>query len=287
MSSTDLPALFVSHGSPMIAIEPSATADFLRTLGPAIDRTFGRPRAVLALSPHTAARQPVLLAGARHVAVHDFGGFPDALYAMRYDAPGAAALAIEVQALLARAGIAVDILDEGGLDHGIWTVLTHLWPAADVPVLPLALVPHGTPAAQWALGEALAPLAGEGVLLLASGSLTHDLRRFFGGGPRAALDAPAAPDVVAFQGWVADRVAAGDRAALLDYRVRAPHAVAQHPTDEHWLPFYVAAGAGGLAGAQRLHDRVQHAALAMDAYAFGPGAAALAAALDVEALAAG
>lgn len=281
---TALPALFVSHGSPMIAIEPSPTADFLRDLGPAIDRCFGRPRAVLAVSPHTATRAPVLLAAPRHAAVHDFGGFPAALHAMRYDAAGAPALAAEAQALLAQAGIAAQVLPEAsGLDHGIWTVLTHLYPNADLPVLPLSLVPHDSPAAQWALGAALAPLAADGVLLLASGSLTHDLRRFFGG-PRAPLDAPATPDVVAFQDWVAERVAAGDQAALLDYRRLAPHAVAQHPTDEHWLPFYVAAGAGGLAGARRLHGAVQHAALAMDAYAFGTGAPALADALRAEAL---
>lgn len=270
-----LPSLFVSHGSPMIAITPSPTVDFLRRLGPAIDATFGRPRAILAVSPHTATRVPVLLAGARHEAIHDFGGFPDELFAQRYDAPGAPELAPRVQARLGEAGIDVRSVPEGGLDHGLWTVLKHLWPAADVPVLPLSLVPDASPARQWALGEALAPLADEGVLILGSGSLTHDLRRFMR--QRPALDAPAMADVVAFADWVADTVRHGDRAALLDYRRQAPHAAALHPTDEHWLPFYVAAAAGGLgAPAQRLHDAVQHAALAMDSYAFGPGAAALA-----------
>ncbi|WP_309625005.1 class III extradiol ring-cleavage dioxygenase [Methylibium sp.] len=279
MNNTPLPSLFVSHGSPMIAIEPSPTLDFLRRLGPAIDATFGRPRAVLVVSPHTATREPVLLAAKRHAAVHDFGGFPSALYELRYDAPGDPALAERALALLQAAGIAAHTSTDGGLDHGIWTVLRHLWPDADVPVLPLSLVPSASPAVQWALGEALAPLAAQGVLMLGSGSLTHDLRRFFGG-VRAALDAPVAPDVVAFADWVAARVAAGDRQALLDYRRQAPHAVAQHPTDEHWLPFYVAAGAGGLAApAVRLHDAVQHGALAMDAYAFGAGAERLAQAL--------
>ena len=279
--NTPLPTLFVSHGSPMIAVEPSATVDFLRRLGAALDASFGRPRAVLAISPHTSANEPLLLAAPRHAAVHDFGGFPPALYALRYDAPGAPDLAQQVLATLRAQGIAARAdATRGGLDHGIWTVLRHLWPDADVPVLPLALVPTAPPAAQWALGAALAPLAAEGVLVLASGSLTHDLRRFFGT-VRAAIDAPADADVVAFADWVAERVAAGDRDALLDYRARAPHAKAQHPSDEHWLPFYVAAGAGGLqAPAQRLHSAVQHAAFAMDAYAFGDGATALAAALQ-------
>jgi len=269
-----LPALFVSHGSPMLALEPGRTGPFLRRLGAAIDRRFGRPRAILAVSPHTAARRPVVLDSATHHAVHDFGGFPPALYELRYAPAGDPALAERVLRRLAEAGIDADRSDEAGLDHGIWSVLRFAWPDADVPVLPLALAPQQSPVSQWALGAALAPLRDEGVLLLGSGSLTHNLRLLFGG-TRPAEDAAEIAESRAFRDWVAARVASGDREALLDYRAKAPHAALMHPTDEHWLPFYIAAGAGGLAGARRLHDDVTYGSLAMDAYAFGPGAAAL------------
>ncbi|WP_298831753.1 class III extradiol ring-cleavage dioxygenase [uncultured Piscinibacter sp.] len=276
MDTHRLPSIFVSHGSPMIALEPGAAGAFMKTLGPRIDAAFGRPRAILAVSAHTAARAPVLLAGARHEAVYDFGGFDAALSTLRYDAPGAPALAERVAALLGAAGLPAHLIPEGGLDHGIWTPLRYVYPEADVPVLPLAFVPSQTPAQQFALGEALAPLADEGVLLLASGSITHNLRRVFAQGLRGPVDRPEIPQSQAFRHWLLEHSAARDWDALFDYRVRAPHAVDMHPTDEHLLPWYVAAGAGGrMAAPVRLHDSVTYGSLGMDAYAFGPQAARL------------
>ncbi len=284
----DLPSLFVSHGSPMIALEPGAAGAFMQRLGPAIDAAFGRPRAVLAVSAHTAARQPFLLAAARHETVHDFGGFPPALYALRYDAPGAPTLAVDVEAKLAAAGIAAPRIDEGGLDHGIWTVLRYLYPQADVPVLPLALVPDMPPAQLFALGEALAALRAEGVLVLGTGSITHNLRLAFAARPprtdvRHDADTTASgeiPESRAFRSWFAERSAALDWDALFDYRRRAPHAALMHPTDEHLLPWYVAAGAGGRSAAPlRLYEGVSLSSLGMDSYAFGDTAAVLQAAL--------
>jgi len=178
-TASPLPSLFLSHGSPMIALEPGAAGEFMRCLGPAIDAAFGRPRAILAVSAHTAARAPVLLAAPRHEAVYDFGGFPDALYRLRYDAPGAPELAGAVSGLLAAAGSEAIALPEGGLDHGIWTALRYVYPDADVPVLPLALVPSLPPAQLFALGEALAALRRDGVLVLGTGSITHNLRLVF------------------------------------------------------------------------------------------------------------
>lgn len=272
-----LPALFVSHGSPMLALDPGAAGAFFARLGPAIDACFGRPRAVIAISPHTSAPQPVVLDQPRHHALHDFGGFPEALYRLRYEPPGEPVVAGRVIDRLTASGFAPVRHSTGGLDHGIWTVLRFAWPDADLPVVPLALSPQKLPDAQWDLGEALAPLLAEGVLILASGSLTHDLHRLFGHRPMPPVDAPPAADTMAFQAWVAERSAARDREALLDYRRRAPHAAALHPTDEHWLPFYIAAGAGGLTAAPvRLHEGVTYGSLAMDAYAFGPTALTLA-----------
>ena len=286
MSSANpvLPALFISHGSPMLAIEPGSTGAFLRRLGPAIDATFGRPRAIVVVSPHTGAPQPLVLGSATHHAVHDFGGFPRELYALRYAPPGAPELADRAVSLLAAAGIdSARVDDEPGLDHGIWSVLRFAWPDADLPVLPIALAPRAATADQWALGAALAPLAAEGVLVLGSGSLTHNLGLVGRSATQAAGDTPAEQELAqsrAFRDWVAARVAARDREALLAYRTLAPHAALMHPTDEHWLPFYIAAGTGGLAAAPaRLHASVTYGSLAMDAYAFGPGAQALHAAV--------
>jgi 4,5-DOPA dioxygenase extradiol len=270
-----LPALYISHGSPMTALEPREAGAYMQALGPLIEARFGRPRAVLAVSAHTMARRHVLLAGARHEAVYDFGGFPEALYRLRYDAPGAPVLAPRVAALLGEAGIPVETLDHSGLDHGIWTPLRYMFPQADVPILPLSFAPSDSPAHLMALGRALAPLADEGVLVVGSGSLTHNLRMVFGDAP--AIDAPEIPQSAAFREWVLTRSRARDWPALLDYRRQAPHAALMHPTDEHWLPFYVAAGAGGAdAVPERLHASLTFGCLAMDAYAFGPRAAELA-----------
>lgn len=268
---TSLPPLYLSHGSPMIAISRSPASDFLDGLGARIDALFGRPRAVLVVSPHSSTRRPMLLAAPHHAAIHDFGGFPAELYEQRYDAQGAPALAVEVAQRLVQAGLGGEAVAAGGLDHGIWTLLQRMWPGAQVPVLPLTLVPDWSPARQWAVGEALAPLAGQGVLIVGSGAMTHNLRRFFG--QRGAVGRPEEPDVAAFRDWVVERAAARDWEALRQYRSQAPHAVEQHPTDEHWLPFYIAAGAGGSEWpGRRIHASVDAGLLAMDAFAFGPEA---------------
>jgi 4,5-DOPA dioxygenase extradiol len=280
MKNTPLPSIFVSHGSPMTALNPGAAGAAWRELGRAIDATFGRPRAILAASAHSLTRQPALLAAARHEAIYDFGGFPDALYRLRYDAPGAPELAPRVKALLDDAGIASQVVAEGGLDHGIWTPLRSMYPGADVPVLPLAWVPAWSPAEQFRLGEALQPLAHEGVLVVGTGSITHNLRilsRFTDDSP---TDQPERAESRAFRDWYVDRSAARDWDALLAYRSAAPHAALMHPTDEHLLPWYIAAGAGGRDAAPlRVHDSNVYGALGMDVYAFGAGAPPLRAAM--------
>ena len=270
-----LPTLFLSHGSPMLALEPGTTGPFLQALGPVIDASFGRPRAILAVSAHSTAREPVLLAAAQHKAVYDFGGFPDALFKLQYNAPGAPELATTVQGLLSQAGLPVHSVDQGGLDHGIWSMLRFMYPQADIPVLPLAWVPNLPPAQQFALGEVLATLSQQGVLVMGSGSITHNLRRIFGSN-RPATDTKEIAESAAFRTWMNERSAARDWDNLFAYRSKAPYAADMHPTDEHLLPWYVAAGAGGReATPQRLHAAVTYGCLGMDAYAFGPQAAAL------------
>ncbi|MBI2733271.1 MAG: dioxygenase [Aquabacterium sp.] len=277
-----LPTLFLSHGSPMIAIEPGEAGLFMQRLGPAIDRIWGRPRAIVIMSPHTATRTPFVLGAAQHDTIHDFGGFPDALYEVYYDAPGEPELAHQVTHLLADAGLLAQFTPQGGLDHGIWTTLMHLYPQVDVPVVPLSLTPQSHPAELLAMGRLLHSLTTQGVLVIGSGSLTHNLHRFFR--HPTPVDAPEEGDCAAFRSWVQSRTDAADWPALLDYRAQAPFAAEMHPTDEHWLPFYFAAGASTQGDAmpalgQRLHASVTHGHLAMDAYGFGPGAALLADAL--------
>ena len=282
--STTLPSLFVSHGSPMIALEPGEAGAFMRRLGPAIDAAFGRPKAIVSVSAHTAARMPVVLAAARHSAVYDFGGFDPKLFTLRYDAPGDPALAARILALLESRGIAAQSVPEGGLDHGAWTALRYIYPDAGIPIVPLAFVASDSPVRQFELGAALAPLTGEGVLVLGSGSITHNLRRVFRGGGLHPDQAQAEiPESAAFRRWIADRSAARDWDALFAYRSQAPYAVDMHPTDEHLLPWYVAAGASGRDEAPvRLHDGATMGSLGMDAYAFGTRAVHLAEALAAE-----
>jgi 4,5-DOPA dioxygenase extradiol len=280
-----LPPLFVSHGSPMTALNPGAAGAAWARIGPALAEAFGAPpKAILAVSAHSLTRLPVLLAAPRHAAVYDFGGFPDALYQLRYDAPGAPELAPRVAQLLADAGIQSQVVPDGGLDHGIWTPLRSMFPHADVPVLPLAWVPTQSPAEQLRLGAALAPLAHEGVLIIGTGSITHNLRLLTRFTDDSRADQPERAESRAFRDWFADRGAARDWDALLAYRAQAPHAALMHPTDEHLLPWYVAAGAGGRdAPALRIHESNVYGALGMDVYAFGASAPLLAQALGAPA----
>jgi 4,5-DOPA dioxygenase extradiol len=291
MDTTTLPPVFVSHGSPMIALEPREAGAFMACLGPVLTQTFGRPKAVLVASAHSLTREPVLLAAARHSAVYDFGGFDPKLQTLRYDAPGAPALAEQVARHVQAAGMPVHVLDQGGLDHGIWTPLRYLFPDADIPVLPLAWPPHWTPAQLLALGQVLAPLAAQGVWVLGSGSITHNLQRVFAAGRTPDIQAPATPESTAFREWFAQHGARAQWSALLDYRKQAPYAALMHPSDEHLLPFFVAAGTAAAqdpalpvhetVAAVRVHASLTFGDLGMDAYAFGPLAERLHLALAV------
>jgi 4,5-DOPA dioxygenase extradiol len=278
MTRPTLPSMFLSHGSPMLALEPGVTGAFMRRLGPALDAAFTRPRAIVVASAHSLTREPALLAAGRHTTVHDFGGFPQPLYELRYDAPGAPELAPRVAQLVRDAGLPIHAVPEGGLDHGIWVPLRFAYPEVDVPVLPLAFPPNWSPRQLFALGRALAPLRDDGVLVLGSGSITHNLRLVFARAAHEDTARSGIPEIAesaAFRRWFAERSAAQDHEALFDYRKLAPHAATMHPSDEHLLPWYVAAGAGHEGPMLRVHDDVTMGCLGMDAYAFGATAATL------------
>ncbi|MBI4995726.1 MAG: dioxygenase [Rhodocyclales bacterium] len=259
-----LPALFVPHGSPPFVAEPSIAA---ARLANTVTRLPQRPRAIVVVSPHWDTAMPVIGTASRPETIHDFWGFPDHLYDLRYRAPGAPALANAIADRLAAAGFPVQT-DERGLDHGAWIPLKLMFPEEDIPVVPMSIQSRLGTEHHYRLGQALAPLLADDVLVLGTGNLTHNLHdvqsaRVSGGG--------TPPYVHQFADWAWQRIEAGDTAGLLDYRRRAPGAERAHPTDDHLLPLFVALGAAGSdARAERLHSGVDYHVLAMDAYAFHP-----------------
>lgn len=263
MSQTQ-PTLFVPHGAPTFALRPGAAGAALVRLA----QSLPAPRAIVIVSAHWDTAVPTVGFADRPETIHDFWGFPDELYTLRYPATGCREAAEEVVAAIEAAGLPAQRNDERGLDHGAWIPLRLMFPEADVPVIPLSIQSRGGAAQAYKLGQALAPLAARGFLVIASGNITHNLRDY----QVAARNNGQAPAYVrAFTDWLAARLAARDVPALLDYRRQAPGAVQAHPSDEHLLPLYVALGAGGeTAQARRFHAGIDDYVIAMDAYSFLP-----------------
>src|SRR5262245_22616052 len=232
-----LPTLFLSHGSPMNAATRSASSDAWAALGAELPR----PRAVLIASAHWETSVPMLTGSDKPETIHDFGGFPEELYRIRYGAPGSPQLAQESVALMKDAGITAGVNGCRGIDHGAWVPLRWMYPNADVPIVQLSLSPELGAAHHVELGRALAPLADDGVLIVGSGHATHNLRDWMTDPRRKEPLAYAE----AFATWVAQRLAAHDTSALVDYREQAPEAARAHPSEEHYLPLLVAWGAAG------------------------------------------
>ena len=253
-----LAPIFVSHGSPTLLFDDVPARDFLRGLGPSLPR----PKAILVVSAHWETNIPAVNAVAVNETIHDFGGFPQILFDQRYPAPGDPALAEHIAGLIAGAGFPVELDTARGLDHGAWVPLKLVYPVNDIPVLQLSVQTHLGPEHHLRLGEALRPLTEDGVLILASGSFTHDLRSVDWRGPNAAPDW-----VTEFADWMTKALAEGRVDDLVNYRRLAPHAARNHPTEEHILPLFVALGAGGL-HARMLHQSLTFSVLRMDAYAF-------------------
>lgn len=257
-----LPSIFISHGSPMLALEPEAPAHrFLKGLGGMVER----PKAILAVSAHWETTRPALSLSPRPTTIHDFRGFPPALYAMQYPAPGAPALAERAAGLLAAQGLEPALVADRGLDHGAWTPLSLVWPDADIPVTQLSVQPHLSATHHADVGAALRPLRDEGVLILGSGSFSHNLMEFRGQDP----DAPSPAWVTVFADWMRQALLEGRQGDLLAWDRLAPEARRNHPTPEHLWPLYSALGAA-TAGtpARLLHSSTDRAILAMDAFAF-------------------
>ena len=259
------PTLFISHGSPLHALDAGDAGRAWQAIAAALPR----PRAVLMVSAHWETSLPMLTGGTVLQTIHDFGGFPAPLYKLRYEAPGSPQLADEAAGLLRAAGIASSINGVRGIDHGAWVPLRWMYPAVDVPVVQLSVQPGLGTRHHLQMGQALQALTERDVLVIGSGHVTHNLRDWM---TSNAAQQPL-PYVTAFSQWLEQSLVRDDAEALLAYREVAPAAARAHPTEEHFLPLYVALGAAG-AGAQarRVHAGMEGAALSMDAYEFSQAA---------------
>jgi 4,5-DOPA dioxygenase extradiol len=259
MTANSFPSVFVSHGSPGLIFEHAPARDFLTGLG----RALGRPKAILCASAHWETDEPALSHAARPETIHDFFGFPKPLYDIRYPAPGAPDTAEAAAVLLRQSGLSAGLDPARGLDHGAWAPLYLMYPDAGIPVAQISVQPHLGADHHLAVGKALAPLRADGVLVLASGGITHNLGDF----GRYPLDAAPVPYAADFDRWLKDAIAEGNADELVRYRTRAPHAAGNHPSQEHFLPLFVALGAGQAKGRQ-LHAGFTYGVLSMAAYAF-------------------
>jgi 4,5-DOPA dioxygenase extradiol len=243
----------------MHALEPGPAGEAWKALG----RRLGKPRAIVIASAHWESDLPMLTGTARPQTIHDFSNFPEPLYRLRYPAPGAPEIAQRAQALLKEAGLGAAIDGSRGLDHGAWAPLLYMYPEADVPVVQISVQPALGPRHHVAVGNSLRNLSGEGVLLIGSGHMTHNLRDWARG---RGTPEPYARE---FQAWVFDKLNKHDVEDLIEYRARSAHGVRAHPTDEHFLPLFFALGAAPeRATPERVYDAIDSGVLAMDAYVF-------------------
>jgi 4,5-DOPA dioxygenase extradiol len=256
-----MPVVFVSHGSPMLPFEDSPARKFLLGLGTKLPK----PTAILCISAHWEGPSVRATGAGKPETIHDFFGFPKALYELEFDAPGSPDLAARAVTLLNDAGIAAEVDPARGRDHGCWNPLMLIYPQSGIPVVQLSLIAGGDTQAHLKLGQALAPLRKEGVLIFASGGAVHNLRWLDREGRGAAIDWAAE-----FDRWVGERIEAGDAEALARFREAGPNAALAHPSDEHFLPLLVAMGAAtdGADGAKgrRLHESFDLGSLSMAAY---------------------
>lgn len=257
-----LPSLFLSHGAPTLPLMDTPARAFLSKLGSSLPR----PKAILVVSAHWETERPAVSAVAWNETIHDFYGFPRALYDLRYPAPGSPELANDIARRLHSAAFECDIDGKRGLDHGAWVPLSLIYPSADIPVVELSVQPRLGPEHHVRVGRALAPLRDEGVLIVGSGSFTHDLSEFRG----RELNEPSPSWVNQFADWFDAALTENRTDDLIHYADRAPYARKNHPTEEHLLPLFTALGAGGdLEPPQRLHASATYSVFRMDVYAFG------------------
>lgn len=250
-----LPAYFISHGSPDIVLRDTPAAQFLREL------KLPEAKAILVVSAHWMTDEPMITSHPYPGTIHDFGGFPEALYNIQYPAPGDALLAADMVNHLTPA-FPLSALDaKRGLDHGAWIPLILAAPKATIPVLQLSIQPHRDARHHYEVGKCLAYLRGQGVVIMASGNATHNLRAVFG---RRYTETPA--QVTRFNDWLYGAMKLRDDEELMRWE-QAPDATWNHPTNDHFLPLFTVLGAtAGSSGSERIHESIDYSVLSMDAY---------------------
>lgn len=261
-----MPTLFISHGGPNIVTDDTAPHRFLKTLA----ALFPEPKAIVIASAHFEAAVPTVVSDPSPGMIYDFGGFAPELYQMVYPAPGSAGIAAAAVTLLAEAGLNPTVMAHRGFDHGTWTALLLAYPQANIPVVQVAINPDRDAAHHHRIGKALEPLRHEGILLIGSGHITHNLRAVFqmmrGGG---ATDPALAGKVAAFIEWFKRELTSGAAETVLDWRNKAPFVAENHPTDEHLMPLFFALGAAGEgARGELLHSSTEGGVFASDFYRF-------------------
>lgn len=253
--------LFVPHGSPMFALHPGAAGAAMSQIAAALDT----PRAIVVVSPHWETALPTVGTATQLSTIHDFGGFDPRLYEMQYPATGCPEVAAQVMAALQTAGLPVAQDAQRGLDHGAWVPLRQMFPDADIPVVPLSVQSHQGPEHAYRVGQALASLADQNILIIASGNITHNLRDFM----MVSMQGGTTPTYVqAFADWIHTHMVQRDVPGLLAYRQQVTGQRA-HPTDEHLLPLFTALGAAGEGAQPEAFFRgVSDHVIAMDGYTF-------------------
>ncbi len=232
--ATRMPAVFFGHGSPMNALEQNRYTDTWRHIGASIPA----PKAILCVSAHWYIRGTAVTAMAQPRTIHDFGGFPQELFEVQYPAPGSPQIAARVRELLAPIDVRLD--QSWGLDHGTWSVLAHAFPKANVPVVQLSLDASQPPRYHYDLGARLAPLRDEGVLIVGSGNVVHNLARI-----QRSDDARPYDWAIRFNEKARAHLAAREHQALIDYLSLGGDARLSVPTPEHYLPLlYIIAAQG-------------------------------------------
>jgi 4,5-DOPA dioxygenase extradiol len=259
LTQSRMPSVFISHGAPTYALEPGIAGPQLAALGASL-----KPKAVLIMSPHWMTREVAVSTVALPKTIHDFGGFPEPLYRLQYPAQGSPEFAFKALQLFRAAGLPAVASDSYGLDHGAWVPMMHMFAKADYPVFQVSMPSRLNLESAYALGAILKPLRDEGVLIIGSGSLTHNLYEIERDNPNAAKY------VQDFQSWIRHRVVGADLAALLKADSLAPDFARAHPSTEHFLPLLFAAGASGTGETVSvLEGGIEHHVLSMESYVFG------------------
>ncbi|MGF1718462.1 dioxygenase [Vibrio kyushuensis] len=274
MNTNKQPAYFISHGSPMLAIDNSETALFLQSLG----QSISKPKAIVVFSAHLDTQESITITSAKNpTLIYDFYGFPAPLYDIQYPAPGDPKLAQRIDSMIREKGLSSNLDSQLGWDHGVWMPLNLMFPLADVPVVQVSISSALGPEVNYLLGQALAPLRNEGVMLIGSGGISHNLRELSSTRPTPNREGK----MKEFTSWIETKLSEGDHPSLLNYLDDAPYTLFNHPTQEHFLPLLAVLGstldetdssekvANSSDKVQRLHSGVQHEILAMDAYQFG------------------